>query len=274
MVIPPQRLERDEGGRAVATELAVAWPEVWRDFNRGWNLDDFERDSSCRRATEILEVALCVVADQGAEDQSDPRLGIALEILRGLGEGYAQLSQTYPLNKTPAPILPDLVMIERVIREYRIDEWCRQVASVELARTSDEDFDSSRLLRIDRAALTDELIADLVRRTIENYRGFFTHRSTEGGRRALAVRKDDFLTATCQELVGLRAFFEALGESSEDRTGIARRAVSITLYTADGSFLAACADPGTPNEDVPLLGPEMIDGFLALTGVEEWLARN
>ena len=78
------------------------WRGVWRDLTLDFQSEPGVREYALGQAQEILTVVI-----EGYTTIGDDRLVLpALSALRGLGEGYALMSERWPIEGLPAPALP------------------------------------------------------------------------------------------------------------------------------------------------------------------------
>jgi hypothetical protein len=255
----------DEVGARVADELARVWPSVWTDLALDFQSDTALRDYALRRAREILTVVIEGYAMFG----EDPQFGPASLALQSLGEGYALMSEPWPIDARIAPALPVRSNVVGLLRQFGVDAWLE-----DYGRPIDLDGDGAvadgPMSVFDPQEVDDRMLAEYFVQEIVAYRWMLGTMGSDQRRIEVARRGANFRRSMCVRISGYRRFFDALGLRS-DQGGITRRAVAIALVMVDWEFLAASVDPTQPRDSVPMLPDGLLDGLVKEVGVEEWL---
>ena len=215
------------------------------------------------RAREILTFVL--KARLVTDEQLERR--VALTVLQSIGEGYALLSESWPIGLQDRPALPIKDNLSRIVRETGAGAWLAEKGyAVDLAAGQSIDGPVGR-------PPDEQEVAEIVSSGLREYARFVgnmespPHRSEVLHNQAVRRRR-----LTCAQISSVRLMLDSLIPLGS-RTERARVALALILTLHDSEFVALCSTSDEPLESVPLLRIGFVDGLLEESGVREWLTE-
>lgn len=255
----------DEVGRRVADELARVWRGVWRDLTLDFQSEPGVREYALGQAQEILTVVIEGYPMIG----DDPLVLPALSALQGLGEGYALMSERWPIDWESTPALPVRSNVVGLLRQFGVDAWLEDYGRPIDLQGDGAPVDGPMSV-LDPKDIDDRMLAGYFAEEVRGYRVMLGFMDDDRRRVEVVRRGAEYRRNACVRISGYRRFFDALGLRS-DQGGMTRQAVAIALWMVDSEFLAASVDQSTRRESIPMLPGGLLDELVKQTGVEDWL---
>ena len=256
--------------KRIADEVAAEWDDAWRCFA----LDAESRLAFADEALAKAQGILSIVIESYPEVLGDLTTVLALTVLQELGEGYALMSEAWPIGREANPWMPDLAVVERNVRLTTVDSPSGQLSEIELTTpvSGGDGRDSSQPSRI--VPVTEHKLAHDLAKAFSTYPTFLAVVAADRGRIELYKRRTETRRTACMGMSLLRREFDLLG-ALVDRGGAARQAVYLYLLLTDSRFLATAGDSIDQYRQPPVVLPiDFVRGYIRDTDVGAWLANH
>jgi len=254
--------------RALAERLSTVWSDCWRDLS-GWETaGPPERSRGLEQGLEILSytLRLRLAADEVHVGELR-RYGYALRVLQSIGEGYALLSEPWPIGSQPTPAMPDGSICSASMEAHGVFEWAASLG-YPLTPWQGASFESGAIA----APTTEEQMAEVVGLGLRDYGMFLEHLSHPEGRVTLSTHQAAWRRSVCAGLSALRLMYDRQLSPGATQT-IAGLALALLLTLTDAQFVALAAPPDQL-DIAPLLGVDVVSASLKDTGVRDWLNHH
>jgi len=249
--------------------LGSAWSCAWVDFRC-----EPGSPAALAFAVDRTREILTVVLGAWSETFGDRDLVLALQALQDLGEGYALLTQSWPIGTEVAPSIPDRRIVETNLGSASPSSLCEftnRGIVLELDRSSVGG--DARLSADPMPAKTEGQVATYSAKLIRTYCEFLTAWEHELGRPLILQRAAKFRLHWCEALSLSRRMFDAQGALA-DQGGVSRKAILLCRLIADCHILASTAEDEHGLAEIPLLSRGFIDEQREALGINDLLREH
>ena len=186
--------------KRIADEVAAEWDDAWRCFA----LDAESRLAFADEALAKAQGILSIVIESYPEVLGDLTTVLALTVLQELGEGYALMSEAWPIGREANPWMPDLAVVERNVRLTTVDSPSGQLSEIELTTpvSGGDGRDSSQPSRI--VPVTEHKLAHDLAKAFSTYPTFLAVVAADRGRIELYKRRTETRRTACMGMSLLR----------------------------------------------------------------------
>jgi len=254
--------------RKLTTELLAAhWSQAWHDFDSRLRP---ATDNAAQSAQGLLSVVLPAAGAEFAH--ADDAFGVAA--LQELGEGYALLTERWPIGDLEEPTMPNRQFVESLIARAgptAVEELGQQ--GVCLSTPGSDALDRATA---SRGKMPRRVERDLARNTASDigwYRRYLELWSHERGRRIFMEHASRVRRDSCGILATARDMFYAQAVL-DDHGGIARGATFLIRLISDSKIVASLAADTDELARTPYLTRESLESHIETLRIDEWLRHH
>jgi hypothetical protein len=256
----------DPTAEVVASQLAQSWTHAWR-FYAGDSRDPVVRMEALVRARALLSFTIKTAGCMISADKT----AAALLVIQGFGDGYALMSEAWPIDGQLDPTMPVRSWVTWYIRESGLDVWCADIGHPILIDDAPDYIGMDpRKIESDLLLPSGLNLATALASEAKMYKRLVGSLETSEGRLKYTGQAESIRRIACRSLSEYRrASYRYQREAADERLTI--DALSVLIIHAELRFLVGAYATAGDIDTFQPVDIEILQEMYVITGVDGWV---